>query len=156
MEIGACPFVNFDPNKHQKAKAMVYRGNCVTDNLNRSRLCFPANTRVRFEANGYVQSVIEDSERCVSSMDNPQHQSDYVQLHISHVPYGRFTSYPRSNVPQDDKLELPFADFWLRDIGNKPLIFVASSTGFALPEESFRNAFVVEAETCAVPAMTPS
>ena len=56
-----------------------------------------------------------------------------MQLHIRHVAGGRFTSYLDSRIAAGDQLqlELPFGDFWLRDTGDKPLIFVASGTGFA-------------------------
>jgi NAD(P)H-flavin reductase len=67
------------------------------------------------------------------SMANPPHESDGAQLHIRHVPGGRFSEGVLAGLRQGDKLEveLPYGDFYLRADSEKPIIRVATGTGFA-------------------------
>src|ERR1700730_16213192 len=67
------------------------------------------------------------------SMANPPHESDGVQLHIRHVPGGRFSEGVLVGLQQGDKLEveLPYGDFYLRADSEKPIICIATGTGFA-------------------------
>src|SRR5262249_55804495 len=60
------------------------------------------------------------------------YESDGVQLHIRHVPGGVFTGYVYSKLARGDllKVELPFGTFSLQE-SDKPILFVAGSTGFA-------------------------
>src|SRR5690606_13033982 len=96
------------------------------------QLRFPAGTRVPFRAGQYLQVVLQDGSRRSYSMANPSHQTDGVHLHVRHISNGRFTTYLEGSAAAGDllSLEMPFGDFFLRP-ADKPLIFVASGTGFA-------------------------
>ncbi|HCN89669.1 MAG TPA: flavin oxidoreductase [Oxalobacteraceae bacterium] len=133
IEIGPRSITKLDPNAHKTVDAKVYRVTRVTDDVSLVQLRFPAGTRVKFKAGQYLQVLMQDGARRSYSMANPPHQSDGVQLHIRHVPGGRFTGYLESGIAPGDvvRLELPFGDFWLRETSDRPLIFVASGTGFA-------------------------
>ena len=65
-------------------------------------------------------------------MANPPAESDGVRLHIRHVPGGAVTGHVFNELKRGDqlRLEIPFGDFTLRE-SDRPLLFVAGSTGFA-------------------------
>jgi NAD(P)H-flavin reductase len=95
-------------------------------------LRFPAGVRVKFKAGQHLNLILENGERRDFSMANPPRESDGAQLHIRHVPGGAFTSYVFDGLKRGDmlKAEVPFGDFVLSD-SDKPILFVAGSTGFA-------------------------
>ena len=66
-------------------------------------------------------------------MANAAHTSDQVSLHIRHMPGGLFTDQVFSTLKERDilRIEGPQGSFFLRDKSQKPIVFVASGTGFA-------------------------
>jgi len=60
-------------------------------------------------------------------------ESDGVRLHIRHVPGGLFSEQILASLKLDDELtvEIPHGDMSLRDDAGKPIIFIATGTGFA-------------------------
>jgi NAD(P)H-flavin reductase/ferredoxin len=133
VEIGARSITKLDPNAHQTVDAKVYKLTRVADDVTLLQLRFPTGKRVRFKAGQYLQVLMADGSRRSYSMANPPHQNDGVQLHIRHLPGGRFSSYLEATAAAGDmvKVEMPFGDFYLRENTGKPLVFVASGTGFA-------------------------
>ena len=133
IEIGARSVTRLDPNAHKQINAKVYKVSRVSDDVSVLQLRFPAGTRVKFQAGQYLQVLLADGTRRSYSMANPPHQSDGALLHIRHVRNGRFSGYLESGIAPGDMivLEMPFGDFYLRDETDKPLVFVASGTGFA-------------------------
>jgi 2Fe-2S type ferredoxin len=132
VEVGARSITKLDPNAHKLINAKVYKVSRVSADVSVLQLRFPAGTRVKFKAGQYLQVLLADGARRSYSMANPPHQSDGALLHIRHVPGGRFSQYLESGIAAGDPitLEMPFGDFYLRD-SDKPLVFVASGTGFA-------------------------
>lgn len=133
VEIGARYITKLDPNAHQTVDAKVYKITRVTDDVTVLQLRFSAGKRVRFKAGQYLQVLLADGSRRSYSMANPPHQNDGVQLHVRHLPGGRFSNYLELTAATGDivKVEMPFGDFYLRENTGKPLVFVASGTGFA-------------------------
>ncbi|SMP72847.1 CDP-6-deoxy-delta-3,4-glucoseen reductase [Noviherbaspirillum suwonense] len=133
VEIGARSINKLDPNAHQQVDAKVYKLTRIANDVTVLQLRFPAGKRVRFKAGQYLQVLMADGSRRSYSMANPPHQNDGVQLHIRHLPGGRFSSYLESTAAAGDivRVEMPFGDFYLREDTGKPLVFVASGTGFA-------------------------
>src|SRR6185436_11627576 len=84
-----------------------------------------------------------NGERRDFSMANPPRESDGAQLHIRHVPGGAFTSSVFETLKRGDrlKLEIPFGDFTLR-ASDKPILFVAGSTGFAPIRSIIEDMFI--------------
>src|SRR5439155_1210679 len=82
------------------------------------------------------------------SMANAPHDDEYVQLHVRHVPGGSFTDHVFRTMKERDilRLEGPFGTFFLRDESDKPIVLVASGTGFApikaLIEAAFKKGVV--------------
>jgi len=95
-------------------------------------LRFPIGLRAPFRAGQYLQVVMEDGDRRNFSMANAARDNDGAELHIRHVPNGKFSGRTLSKLSVGDPLqvEVPFGDFYLR-ASNRPVIFLASGTGFA-------------------------
>jgi CDP-4-dehydro-6-deoxyglucose reductase len=66
-------------------------------------------------------------------MANAPHDDEFVQLHVRHVPGGSFTDHVFRTMKERDilRFEGPFGTFFLRDESAKPIVLVASGTGFA-------------------------
>ena len=57
---------------------------------------------------------------------------DRIELHIRRIPGGRYTTHVFERMPGDRvRFEGPLGSFFLREDSEKPMIFVAGSTGFA-------------------------
>ena len=56
-----------------------------------------------------------------------------VELHIRHMPGGKFTDVVFSTMKEKDilRIEGPYGSFFLREDSNAPIILLASGTGFA-------------------------
>jgi len=95
-------------------------------------LRFPIGLRAPFKAGQYLQVIMEDGDRRNFSMANAARDNDGAELHIRHVPGGKFSVRTLSKLAVDDSLqvELPYGDFHLR-ASERPVILLASGTGFA-------------------------
>jgi CDP-4-dehydro-6-deoxyglucose reductase len=98
------------------------------------RLRVPLNEILFFMAGQYVDILLPDGSRRSYSLavrPNPEELTQ-IELHIRHVPGGRFTEHVFSQLKLRDLLrfEGPFGSFFLRD-SEKPAILLASGTGFA-------------------------
>ena len=99
-------------------------------------LQLPATEAFQFHAGQYVEFLLRDGQRRSYSMANaPSNQGTpaHIELHIRHMPGGKFTDQVFSTLKEKDilRIEGPYGSFYLREDGNKPLIFLASGTGFA-------------------------
>ena len=100
------------------------------------RLQLPANDTFRYHAGQYIEFILRDGARRAYSMANAprtQAQSPGVELHIRHMPGGRFTDHVFGALKEKDilRVEGPYGSFFLREDVDKPLILLASGTGFA-------------------------
>jgi CDP-4-dehydro-6-deoxyglucose reductase len=101
------------------------------------RLQLPANERLQYLAGQYVELILKDGTRRSYSMAGAPHAADQVELHVRHLPGGKFTDALFGVVPPAVKerdilrFEGPMGTFFLREDSVKPIIFVASGTGFA-------------------------
>lgn len=122
-----------EPVVRKTLEAPVYRVTAAADDVSIVHLRFPTGVRAKFRAGQYLQIELEDGTRRNYSMANPPHESDGVQLHVRHVPGGRFSQQVLAGLQKGDKLrvELPFGEFALREDSNKPAILLATGTGFA-------------------------
>jgi NAD(P)H-flavin reductase/ferredoxin len=122
-----------EPLARKRIMASIYRLQRPTPDVAILQLRFPAGTRAKFRAGQYLRVIMADGDSRNFSMANPPHESDGVQIHIRHVPGGRFSETVLASLTTTDKLdiELPFGEFFLRDDAVKPIILVATGTGFA-------------------------
>jgi len=96
----------------------------------------PANDRLQYHAGQYVEFILRDGARRSYSMANAPHtQADKpgIELHLRHLPGGKFTDHVFTAMKERDilRMEGPFGSFFLREDSDKPMILLASGTGFA-------------------------
>ena len=96
----------------------------------------PANDPLRYQAGQYVEFILRDGARRSYSMASAPHtQTDkpVIELHLRHMPGGKFTDHVFSAMKEKDilRIEGPFGSFFLREDSDKPIVLLASGTGFA-------------------------
>ena len=96
-------------------------------------LKLPANQRLQFLAGQFIEFLLKDGSRRSFSMANAPHDDELVELHVRHVAGGQFTDHVFAKMKERDilRLEGPLGTFFLRTDSHKPIVFVASGTGFA-------------------------
>jgi CDP-4-dehydro-6-deoxyglucose reductase len=99
-------------------------------------LQLPANDPLQYRAGQYVEFILRDGSRRSYSMANAPHtQGDKpaLELHIRHMPGGKFTDAVFGTMKEKDilRMEGPFGSFFLREDSSKPMVLLASGTGFA-------------------------
>lgn len=100
------------------------------------RLQLPASDVFKYHAGQYVEFLLRDGDRRAYSMANAPHtQADQpgAELHIRHMPGGKFTDQVFGAMKEKDilRIEGPYGSFFLREDSDKPLVLLASGTGFA-------------------------
>lgn len=108
------------------------------------RLQLPANDSFSFHAGQYVDFLLRDGSRRSYSMATAPHllagQKDAsppvgpsIELHIRHMPGGKFTDHVFGVMKEKDilRIEGPLGSFYLREDSTKPIVLLASGTGFA-------------------------
>jgi CDP-4-dehydro-6-deoxyglucose reductase, E3 len=100
------------------------------------RLQLPANQNLRYHAGQYVEFILQGGARRSYSMANAPHDlgsPPAIELHIRHMPGGRFTDHVFGAMKVRDilRVEGPFGSFFLREDSAKPIVLLASGTGFA-------------------------
>ncbi len=106
-------------------------------------LKLPANERLQFLAGQYIEFLLKDGSRRSFSMANAPYDDELIQLHVRHVPGGQFTDHVFGSMKERDilRMEGPLGTFFLREDSDKPIIFVASGTGFAPIKAILEHAF---------------
>ena len=96
-------------------------------------LKLPANERLQFLAGQYIEFLLKDGSRRSFSMGNAPHDDELIQLHVRRVAGGQFTEHVFGKMKERDilRFEGPLGTFFLREDSDKPVVFVASGTGFA-------------------------
>ena len=104
------------------------------------KLQLPANEKLQYLAGQYVDILLRDGSRRSYSMGCAPHLAEQVHLHVRHMPGGKFTDpiFPQDGVTtpilkERDilRFEGPLGTFFLREDSSKPIVMVASGTGFA-------------------------
>jgi CDP-4-dehydro-6-deoxyglucose reductase, E3 len=106
-------------------------------------LKLPANERLQFLAGQYIEFLLKDGSRRSFSMGNAPHDDELIQLHVRHVTGGQFTDHVFGKMKERDilRFEGPLGTFFLREDSDKPIVFVASGTGFAPIKSIIEHAF---------------
>lgn len=97
------------------------------------RLRFPNGVRADFKAGQYLRVQMPDGDSRNYSMANPPQQNDGLELHIRHVPGGKFSETILAGLGKGSVLtvELPYGEFTVDDASQAPAILLATGTGFA-------------------------
>ena len=126
----------------KKLPCRVHRLERVADDVMILYLKLPANERLQFLAGQYIEFILKDGSRRSFSMANAPHDDEFLQLHVRHVPGGAFTDHVFKTMKERDilRFEGPLGSFFLHE-SEKPIVFVAGSTGFAPIKAIIENAF---------------
>ena len=97
------------------------------------RLQLPANDTFAYHPGQYIQFILRDGSRRAYSMANAPDASRQIELHLRHMPGGKFTDHVFGAMREKEilRLEGPYGSFYLRDELTQPLVLLASGTGFA-------------------------
>lgn len=136
MEEGAFPIRKMPVRVNQLEKK--------SDDVMLLRLQLPANDSFAFHAGQYVEFILRDGARRSYSMANAPHTlaaaraatppvGPTLELHIRHMPGGKFTDHVFGAMKEKEilRVEGPFGSFFLREDSAKPIVLLASGTGFA-------------------------
>jgi len=120
----------------------------LADDVMALHLKLPANEKLVFLAGQYLEFLLKDGSRRSFSMANAPHDAELLQLHVRHVAGGQFTDHVFGKMKERDilRFEGPLGTFFLREESAKPIVFVASGTGFA-PIKSIIEAAVAKGVT---------
>jgi CDP-4-dehydro-6-deoxyglucose reductase len=111
----------------------------ASDDVAILQLQLPASERFQFLAGQYLEFLLKDNKRRAYSIASAPQEEEPLELHIRHLPGGLFTD-PLFGQTADGKqikekdilrFEGPLGSFFLREDSKKPIIFLASGTGFA-------------------------
>ena len=99
-------------------------------------LQLPANDPLRYHAGQYVEFILQGGVRRSYSMANAPHtqgERPAIELHLRHLVGGLFTDHVFGALKEKDilRIEGPFGSFFLREDSPKPMVLLASGTGFA-------------------------
>ena len=108
-------------------------------------LKLPANERLQFLAGQYIDIFMKNGKRRSFSLANAPHDDELLQLHVRNYLGGTFAEHVFTRMKERDilRFEGPLGTFFLREDSDKPIIFVASGTGFAPVKSILEHAFHV-------------
>ena len=100
------------------------------------KLQLPAADVFKYHAGQYVEFMLRDGARRAYSMGNAPHtqlEAPQIELHVRHTPGGKFTDHVFGAMKEKEilRVEGPFGSFYLREESTKPMVLLASGTGFA-------------------------
>jgi len=97
------------------------------------QLKLPSNERLQFLPGQYISILLKDQKPRSFSLANAPHDDEFIELHIRHIEGGVFSSRVFNEMKERDILRFrgPLGTFFLREDSDKPVVLVASGTGFA-------------------------
>jgi len=106
-------------------------------------LKLPEGQRLQFFAGQYLEFILRDGRRRAFSFANAPHDDALIELHVRHVPGGRFTDYVFAALQEKAILRIPapLGTFTLREESDRPLILMGGGTGFAPLKGMIEHAF---------------
>ncbi|HPV23674.1 MAG TPA: CDP-6-deoxy-delta-3,4-glucoseen reductase [Casimicrobium sp.] len=112
----------------------------VADDVIILRVKLPANQAMQYKPGQYLEFLLKDGKRrsfSMATMPTPAGEDAILELHVRHLPGGLFTdrvfgaAEPALKVRDILRFEGAHGSFFLRENRNKPIILLASGTGFA-------------------------
>lgn len=109
----------------------------VSPDVMRLQVQLPAADRFQFHAGQYVEFILRDGARRSYSMATASCDGNgavpSLDFHIRHMPGGKFTDHVFGAMKEKEilRVEGPFGSFFLREDSERPIILLASGTGFA-------------------------
>jgi CDP-4-dehydro-6-deoxyglucose reductase len=117
----------------KKMPTRVAKLDKISDDVMIVSLQLPANERLQYQAGQYIEFILKDGKRRSYSLANAPHADELLSLHIRHMPGGVFTDQVFNTMKVRDilRFEGPLGTFFLREDSDKPIVLLASGTGFA-------------------------
>ena len=120
----------------QKMPARVASLERVAPDVVLIKVQLPATVAFKYRAGQYVEFILRDGARRSYSMANaPEHLGNppMIELHLRHMPGGKFTDHVFGAMKEKEilRMEGPLGSFFLREDSDKPIVLLASGTGFA-------------------------
>jgi len=99
--------------------------------------------RIAFYAGQYINILLDEGVKRSFSFATAPSVNERIELHIRRIPGGRYTAhvFERMRPGERVRFEGPLGSFFLREDTEKPMIFVAGSTGFAPVKSMLEYAF---------------
>ncbi len=117
------------------------------DRLNDDVMCLylalPEGERLQFLAGQYLDILLPDGKRRAFSIANAPHNDERIQLHVRLIKGGRFTQKVFGELKVGDilRIEGPHGSFYLREESERPIILLATGTGFGPIKGILEHAF---------------
>jgi CDP-4-dehydro-6-deoxyglucose reductase len=95
-------------------------------------LKLPEGQRLQYLAGQYVDFLLPDGRKRAFSIANAPHEDRLLEFHIRHNKGGQFTERLFHDVHEKDliRIEGPHGTFFLREESNRPMLMLATGTGF--------------------------
>jgi CDP-4-dehydro-6-deoxyglucose reductase, E3 len=100
-------------------------------------LQLPASEHLKFRAGQFLEFTLSDGARRCYSIATAPHADEPISIHVRHMPGGIFTDalfgMAARPIKERDilRLEGPLGTFFLRPDSERPIVLLASGTGFA-------------------------
>ena len=105
----------------------------LADDVMALYLKLPTNERLQFLAGQYIDILQKEGKPRSFSLANAPHDDALLELHVRNIAGGTFTNHVFNGMKERDILRIkgPLGSFFLHEDSPKPVVFVASGTGFA-------------------------
>ena len=116
----------------------------LAEDVMRIVVALPDRATLDFTAGQYINVVLDDGQRRAYSFASAPPAEGSFDLHVRHVPGGRFSGlvFDAMQVGDTLRFEGPLGSFTLRE-SERPILFIAGATGFApiksIVEDAFRR-----------------
>jgi NAD(P)H-flavin reductase/ferredoxin len=143
VEIEYVPLAGAKPLPVKQHLARVTRLEPMAADVMRLCLRLEGGTALPYHAGQYINIVLADGAKRSFSFAAAPGTSDEMELHVRRIPGGRFTTAVFTTLQVGDaiRFEGPLGAFTLREDSDKPILFVAGSTGFAPVKSMLEQAF---------------
>ncbi len=124
-------------------EAVVTSMDLLAPDVMRLRLEVDGGKRIEFYAGQYINILLDDGQKRAFSFATAPHEPGPIELQVRRIEGGRFTTHVFTAMKPGERLrfEGPVGSFFLREDGEKPIIFVAGATGFAPVKSMLEHAF---------------
>lgn len=123
--------------------ARVHKMARLADDVMQLFLKIEGDERLRYYPGQHINVILEDGANRSFSFATAPQDSELIELQIRWIKDGRFTTRLFTEMKEGDsvRFEGPLGSFFLREDSEKPIIFVAGSTGFAPVKSMVEYAF---------------
>ena len=105
----------------------------LTHDVMKVTLTLPRDTIFNYISGQYIDVILRDGRRRGFSIANAPSINQDLELHIRHVPNGRFTTrvFQGTKVRDIIRFEGPLGTFFLRESSARNIVLIGGGTGFA-------------------------